>query len=271
MKNHQNKFNVKDKTIAIIGATGILGEQYVEYLTAQGAKVIIGDINFDACKELHLRLKKKKRKTLPIRIDVTDEKSIISFFNEIESRLGGFDVLINNAQIKPKDFYANFENYTKKTLEKVLDGNLIGVTISCREACKHFLKQGKGIIVNVASTYGVVAPDQRLYEKVENIYDSTQNFSSPISYAVSKAGVIQLTRYLASYYREKEIRINCLTPGGVFDNHDKTFNEQYSYRTTIGRMANKDDYNGAILFLCSEASSYMSGANLIVDGGWTAI
>ena len=94
--------------------------------------------------------------------------------------------------------------------------------------------------------------------------------SSPVSYAISKAGVVQLTKYLASYYREQNIRVNCLTPGGVYDNHDSKFENQYSYRTTLGRMAEKNEFNGAILFLCSDASSYMSGSNLVVDGGWTA-
>ena len=95
--------------------------------------------------------------------------------------------------------------------------------------------------------------------------------SSPVSYAISKAGVVQLTRYLASYYRSKSIRVNCLTPGGVLDNHDDSFKEQYAYRTTVGRMAEKKEFNGAIRFLCSEASSYMSGANLIIDGGWSSV
>ncbi|MBE0677084.1 MAG: SDR family oxidoreductase, partial [Bacteroidales bacterium] len=134
-----------------------------------------------------------------------------------------------------------------------------------------FLKQGFGNIINISSTYGNVGADQRLYEGVKNIYFPDAPFSSPVSYAITKAGMINLTRYLASYYREKNIRVNCLTPGGVFDNHDETFLKNYSYRTVLGRMADKDEYNGAILFLASEASSYMTGSNLIVDGGWTAI
>jgi 2-deoxy-D-gluconate 3-dehydrogenase len=131
--------------------------------------------------------------------------------------------------------------------------------------------QGSGIIINVASIYGIVGADQRLYDGVENIYFPDEKFSSPVSYAISKAGVVQLTKYLASYYRERNIRVNCLTPGGVFDNHDERFSNQYSYRTILGRMADRDEYNGAILFLCSDASSYMTGFNLVIDGGWSAI
>ena len=266
-----NQFSIKEKIIAIIGATGILGTEYVKYLASLGATIIIGDINLNRCKDLSKEINAFGSKSFPIKIDNTDETSIINFFAEINKHFNRLDVLINNALVKPEGYYAPFEKYSKKTLKEVIDGNLIGVTLACREACKLFLTQGSGIIINVASIYGITAADQRLYEGVNNIYYPDEKFSLPVSYAISKAGVVQLTKYLASYYREKDIRVNCLTPGGVFDDHDDTFNENYSYRTTLGRMAEKDEYNGAILFLCSNASSYMSGANLVVDGGWTAI
>jgi 2-deoxy-D-gluconate 3-dehydrogenase len=272
MKNQSTDlFDVRDKRIAIIGATGLLGSRYVEYLASLGAIVVIGDVDFERCKTFSNKLVEEGKKTIPLFIDNTDELSILAFFKEVKSNFGGLDVLINNAQIKPEGFYAPFEKYTKETLIKVLDGNLIGVTLACKEACNIFLEQGYGVIVNVASIYGIVAADQRMYDRVENIYFHEEKFSSPVSYAISKAGVVQLTKYLASYYREKNIRVNCLTPGGVFDAHDDNFNKLYSYRTTVGRMAENDEYNGAILFLCSDASSYMSGSNLIIDGGWTAI
>jgi len=265
-----NIFSVKGKIIAIIGAVGILGAQYVKYLAEQGAIVIAGDIDMNHCNDLTSEINAMGHSCHPMEIDNTNEASIINFFAEIKTCLGGLDILINNAQVKPDGFYATFENYSKKTLGEVLDGNLIGVTIACREGCRLFLNEGKGVIVNVSSVYGITAADQRLYDGVENIYFPDEKFSSPVSYAISKAGVIQLTRYLAAYYRETNIRVNCLTPGGVYDYHDDVFNKQYSYRTTLGRMANPNEYNGAILFLCSDASSYMSGANLIMDGGWTA-
>ena len=271
MAKSQDQFSVEEKIIAIIGATGTLGTQYVKYLTARGAVVVIGDVDINRCKDLQSEVKESRGKGLALEVDNTDEASLINFFRSIQMKFGQLDVLINNAQVKPAGFYAPFEQYSKDTLTAVLDGNLVGVTIACREACKIFLEQGDGVIVNVSSVYGITAADQRLYDGVENIYFPDEKFSSPVSYAISKAGVVQLTRYLASYYREKGIRVNCLTPGGVFDDHDPTFSNQYSYRTTLGRMADKNEYNGAILFLCSEASSYMSGANLVVDGGWTAI
>ncbi len=275
MKMHDqrktNMFSVEGQVIAIIGATGILGTQYVKYLTSLGATVVIGDVDISRCVNLSNEVESSGFLSFPLEVDNTDEDSIINFFSVIKERFGGLDVLINNAQVKTGGFYAPFEKYRKETLIEVLDGDLIGVTLACREAAKQFLKQKRGIIINVASIYGIVAADQRLYDGAKNIYFSDEKFSSPVSYAIAKAGVIQLTKYLASYYREKNIRVNCLTPGGVFDDHDDTFNAQYSYRTTLGRMADKNEYNGAILFLCSDASSYMSGANLVVDGGWTAI
>ena len=270
-KNVTNLFSVKGKVIAIIGATGILGTEYVKYLSSLGASVVIGDVDISRCVALSKKINALGYETYPLEIDNTDEVSITNFFSKIMKKYDRLDALINNAQVKPEGFYAPFENYSKETLMEVVDGNLVGVTLACREACNIFLEQGAGVIVNVASVYGITAADQRIYDGVENIYYPKEKFSTPVSYAISKAGVVQLTKYLASYYRESGIRINCLTPGGVFDDHDDRFNKNYSYRTTVGRMANKNEYNGAILFLCSEASSYMNGANLVVDGGWSSV
>ena len=126
-----------------------------------------------------------------------------------------------------------------------------------------------GVVVNISSTYGVVAPDQRLYEGVRSPYADT-GFNTPVSYAVTKTAVLGLTRYLATYWGTQNIRVNALTPHGVFDDHDDAFVRNFVFRSPLGRMARNDEYRGALLFLVSDASSYMTGANLIVDGGWTA-
>jgi len=272
MEKFEELFSVKGKVIAIIGATGILGRQYTEFLSSCGANVALGDINREACFNLSGKVAKEYG-TDPIayHIDVSDEVQIEGFFEAVMAKYNKLDVLINNVQTKPEGFYAPFETYKKETLSKVLDANLGGAVISSQQACRIFLKQGYGNIINISSTYGNVGADQRLYEGVKNIYFPDAPFSSPVSYAITKAGMINLTRYLASYYREKSIRVNCLTPGGVFDNHDDNFLKNYSYRTLLGRMADKNEYNGAILYLASGASSYMTGSNLVVDGGWTAI
>jgi 2-deoxy-D-gluconate 3-dehydrogenase len=265
-------FTVRGKVIAIIGATGILGRQYTRFLSSAGAHTALGDINGEEC----FRLAREVTETfgadpLPFKMDIADEQQITDFFEAVMKKYGRLDVLINNVQTKPEGFYAPFEQYSMETLSKVLDANLGGAVIAAREACLIFLRQGHGNIINISSTYGNVGADQRLYDGVSNIYFPGEPFSSPVSYAITKAGMINLTRYLASYYRGRNIRVNCLTPGGVFDNHDDTFVKNYSFRTLLGRMADRDEYNGAILFLASEASSYMTGSNLIVDGGWTAV
>ena len=146
--------------------------------------------------------------------------------------------------------------------DKVLQVNLTGVHLACQAFGRSMLKHGGGAIVNLASTYGVVSPDPRIY--------GASGVNSPVAYAAAKAGVINLTRYLAVHWREANIRVNCLVPGGVFDRQDPEFVESYCARTPLGRMAAADDYQGAVLFMLSRASAYMTGATLVVDGGWTA-
>ena len=160
----------------------------------------------------------------------------------------------------------SFEDYPLESWKQALDVNLTGMFLCCQAAVKPMLAQGKkGSIINICSTYGLVAPDQRLYQR-----EGKQVAYKPVYYSVTKAGVLGLTRYLAAYFAGTEIRVNALTPGGVFNDHDETFLKAYSARTVMGRMAQKHEMNGALLYLASEASSYMTGNNLVVDGGWTA-
>jgi 2-deoxy-D-gluconate 3-dehydrogenase len=193
------------------------------------------------------------------------EKALASF--------GSLDVLVNSAALDPKFDPANvgdqeenaFETYSLESWRQALDVNLTGMVLASQAAVIPMLEQGQGVIVNIASIYGLVGPDQRLYEQADN----TRQFK-PVYYSVTKAGVLGFTRYLAAYYAGKNIRVNALTPGGVYNNHDQVFTDQYSARTMLGRMADLDEMIAAMLFLCSEASSYMTGSNLVVDGGWTA-
>jgi 2-deoxy-D-gluconate 3-dehydrogenase len=143
--------------------------------------------------------------------------------------------------------------------------NLTGPFLVSQAAARQMVTQNKGSIINICSTYGLGGPDQRIYEKPGN-----PRTYKPVFYTVTKAGILGLTKYLATYYAGTEIRVNALTPGGVFNDHDEVFVRNYSARTVMGRMARKDEMNGALLFLASDASSYMTGGNLIVDGGWTA-
>jgi 2-deoxy-D-gluconate 3-dehydrogenase len=145
-----------------------------------------------------------------------------------------------------------------------MDVNLTGTMLCCQSVSRPMLAQGGGVIVNIASIYGMVAPDQRLYERI-----GQQSQFKPAYYTVTKAGILGLTKYLAAYYAGRNIRVNALTPGGVFNEHENDFVQKYSARAIMGRMAEKDEMNGALLFLVSDASQYMTGANVVVDGGWT--
>jgi len=264
-----NLNSVKEKVVAITGAAGIIGSQSVRALVEEGAYVAFSDISKDSLQALSESLSGKSGHFLSSHVDLRDENQISHWFLNIQEKFGTVDVLINNAQGKPKDFYEPFETYPIAALREVMAVNLESAILCSQQVIRGFLKKGQGNIINIGSIYGLLGPDQRIYDQVKNPY-SDQSLSSPVSYAVSKAGILQLTRYLASYYREKNIRVNSLTPGGVFDNHDENFTQQYSSRTLLGRMANRTEYIGAILFLASEASSYMTGANLVVDGGWSA-
>jgi 2-deoxy-D-gluconate 3-dehydrogenase len=162
-------------------------------------------------------------------------------------------------------FSFKFEDYPLELWKSAVDVNLTGLFLCCQAATKPMVDKGKGVIINISSIYGLVGPDQRIYQNPGNL-----ELFKPVHYSVTKAGVLGLTRYLASYFAGKGIRVNALTPGGIYTSQEDNFVDAYSARTLLGRMADKDEMNGALLFLASDASAYMTGANLIVDGGWTA-
>ena len=158
-----------------------------------------------------------------------------------------------------------FEEYPLQNWQASLHVNLTGTFLATQAAVQQMLKQGSGVVVNICSTYGLAGPDQRIYQR-----EGQPPEYKPVDYSVTKAGILGFTRYLAAYYGDRNIRVNALSPGGVYNQHDEEFAQAYSARAILGRMANIDEMNGAMLFLCSDASSYMTGSNLIVDGGWTA-
>jgi 2-deoxy-D-gluconate 3-dehydrogenase len=207
-------------------------------------------------------------------VDVRQPAEVDKLASGVNGRFGRIDILINNAAIDPKFDTAlaareanTFEDYPLELWQQSLDVNLTGAFLCCQSVGRFMVRRKSGVIVNISSTYGLVAPDQRLYQRSG---EAVQTLFKPASYAVTKAGIAHLTRYLAAYWAGQGIRVNTLTPGGVFSAQDDEFVQKYSARTTLGRMAHRDEMNGALLFLVSDASSYMSGANLVVDGGWTA-
>lgn len=256
--NATNPFSLTGKIVLITGGAGFLGQHFTKALRGAGATVVVTDVAGE----------------YDIKLDVTDKKSIAEAFEKAVKQHGRIDVVVNNAAIDPKfDEGADkndklFENYPDELLKQSLDVNLRGLVLVAQEAVKYMLPPSprlrgtsKGHIINIASIYGLVGPDQRIYPK------GTQK---PVDYAITKGGEVMLTKWLATTYGPKGIRANTLTFGGVFKGHGKDFQKKYGERTPLGRMANPEEVGGPLVFLASDAASYMNGANLIVDGGWTA-
>jgi len=263
-------FSLKNKTAIITGALGLIGKEHCKALSEAGANVIVTDIDDKKCEEFASTL---ETESIGIKIDVTNKDSLISARDKILEKFGHIDILVNNAAIndmfenpKAASEQSKFENYPLELWQKSVDVNLTGVFLCSQVFGTEMAKQKSGSIINIASTYGMTAPDQSLYIKK----DGTQDFFKPPAYSATKGGVIMFTRYLAAYWGKDNVRVNTLTPGGVENNQDEFFIEQYSKRTMLNRMAKPTDYKGALIFLASDASSYMTGANLVVDGGWTA-
>ena len=273
------KFNLTGKVAIVTGGPGLLGREFCRTLAEAGAAVAVADIDADGVNAVATHLIESGYHALGVATDVTQPESVHALVQETLSTFGRLDILVNSAALDPKfdpeaieqmakhgAVSGAFENYPLDSWKAALDVNLTGMFLCCQAAVAPMLAQGKkGSIINICSTYGLVAPDQRIYQR-----DGIQSSYKPVYYSVTKAGVLGLTRYLSAYYAGTEIRINALTPGGVFNNHDEVFLKAYTARTVMGRMANKDEMNGALLYLASDASSYMTGSNLVVDGGWTA-
>lgn len=265
-------FNLTGKTALVTGGAGLLGRQFSLTLAEAGAAVVVADNLPQKAEEVAKEVTRKEGKAAHVDVDVTDPGSVEAMVDEVTRTFGRLDVLVNSAAIDPKfdpehvgDGSNAFETYPVSSWQKAMDVNLTGVFLSTRAAVKPMLAQGQGVVINLGSIYGMVGPDQRIYQR-----EGQPRQYKPVHYSVTKAGVLGLTRYLATYYRGRNIRVNALSPGGVFHGHDDSFLESYAARTVMGRMAEEDELNGALLFLASDASSYMTGANLVVDGGWTA-
>ena len=262
-KNIEKLFSLKGKVIIITGGAGMLGIQYAEILSDAGAHIVILDVNQKMCNSVAQSITNRNNiKAIGIKTDITNETDIINAIEIVKKEFGRIDVLINNAVIKSKKMFGPFEEYTLADWKKVVSVDLDAVFLCTRLFGNEMLKSQKGVIVNIGSIYGMVGSDQSIY--------GNSSLNAPAVYSACKGAVINLTRYLATYFGDKGIRVNCLSPGGVLNNQTKDFIERYSKKTPLKRLARKDELNGAILFLASDASSYMTGANLVVDGGWTA-
>ena len=242
-----------------------MGSEYADGFCQAGGNVVLADKNFEKCKKLAAKLEKKYGvKPLPIKLDVTNPNSIKKMVTHITKIFSKIDVLVNNA-IYPeigKIKKTKFEDFPLDVWKKGIDVNLTGMFLCSQQIGKIMKKQKNGVIINISSIYGIKGPDQRIYGKTKIIKSAL--------YATTKGAVINFTKYLASYWNRTGIRVNTLSLGGVEENQDRNFKKKYSDKTMIGRMAKKDEYVGALLFLSSDASSYMTGSNLVIDGGWSA-
>ena len=263
-------FSLKNKVAVVTGALGLIGKNHCEALSEAGANVVVCDLDESQCKIFASNLNEK---SIGLETDITKKDSVVKLKDDILKELGKIDILVNNAAIN--DMFENpqaaaeqskFENYPLELWQKSLDVNVTGMFLCSQILGSEMAKNGKGSIINIASTYGIVGPDQSLYKK----QDGTQSFYKSAAYPVTKGAVISFTRFLAAYWGNKGVRVNTLSPGGVENQQDEYFIDNYSKKTPLGRMAKPTDYKGALIFLASDASDYMTGANLVVDGGWTA-
>jgi NAD(P)-dependent dehydrogenase (short-subunit alcohol dehydrogenase family) len=268
-------FDLDGRVGLITGGTGKMGQQFARTLAKAGATVIIADLSKEKSTSVANVMKQEtKRNIIGTGCDVTQQKDVEDLFSQIEKENGRLDFLINNVMGKPDGYYSPFDEYSKATWDKVMEINLTGCFLCCQEATKIMKRQASGgSIVITASTYGIVGPDQRIYDGCSpgsNPYGGHYKLNAPASYSASKAGLIGLSKYLATLLGPDGIRVNVFTPGGVYDGQEESFHSAYVNRVPLGRMATWSDYNGAILFLASDASRYMTGANIVIDGGWTA-
>jgi len=266
MKEHSKKlykslFQLDGKCTVLTGATGLIGSAFAEGLAEYGSNIAIVDVDEHKCLALADKLSDRHSvECISVVADVSKVSSVNDLLAKVLDKFGKIDVLVNSVQVISKNFFLPFEEYKEDDWNEIIDINLKGVFLTCQIIGKQMVAQEKGNIINLASTYALVAPNQKLYEGIE--------FGSPAAYSASKGGVIALSRYLAAYWAAQNIRVNTITPHGVYKNHESRFIKNFSNLSPLKRMSRKEEVVGALIYLASEASSYVTGHNLVVDGGW---
>ena len=267
-----SKFDLSNKWVVVTGAAGLLGKQHSIALLEVNANLVLLDKDKDKIIKLAHELNQLgfSGKILNYEMDITNESKVLAVNKDLSAKKISINVLINNAAINPKyEVLADSKNGSRVEdfdlldWDRQLDVGLKGAFICSKVFGSNMAKQGNGVILNIASDLSIIAPDQRIYN-----YDSNelQNVK-PITYSVIKSGLIGMTKYLATYWNESNVRVNAISPGGVYENQDSEFVNRLTKLIPLGRMASPDEYKSAIQFLCSDASSYMTGQNLVIDGG----
>jgi len=268
--NAVSRFDLTGRTAIVTGGTGILGRHFCRGLSVAGANVVVADLDCEATAAFAEELAASGGGALGVACDVADPDSVRALVEQARQRFGAIHILHNNAASKSSDldaFFAPYEEYSLAQWRQIMSVNVDGMFLVSQAVGRQMVEQGRGgSIVQTASVYGVVAPDQRIYEGSEYM---GRPINTPAVYSASKAAVVGLTKHLAAYWASAGIRVNTLTPGGMESGQNEEFKKRYSARVPLGRMGKPDELVGALLFLASDASSYVTGQNVIVDGGLT--
>ncbi len=257
-----DRFTLKDKVVVVTGGAGLIGRHICRACGQAGGKVFIAESDTEKGKKLQRDMMEDKLLSEYLYMDITSEESIKSGMEQILSKEGRIDVWVNNAYPRTDDWGNTFENIRTASWRKNVDMHLNGYFMCCQKVFEVMKEQRNGSIINFGSIYGVVGPDF-------SVYGSTE-ITMPAAYSAIKGGIISFTRYLAAYGGPYNVRVNAVCPGGVFDHQDRSFVDEYSRKTPLSRMAYPDEIAGPVLFLASDAASYITGHILMVDGGWTA-
>jgi len=267
-------FSLKNKVIIVTGGMGLIGKEISDVFAEAKANVVIGDIK-RGVESFAARLTERyKVDCLGLKLDITSEKSILSAINTINKKFGKIDVLVNNAAIDTATFdyrtsrgkFLRFDKYPLHLMDKLIEVNIKGTVLMTQKVIIEMLKRKKGNIINVTSTYALVAPDQRIYKRK---YERIQKNYKPVDYIITKSWLPSFTRYLATLYAKEGIRVNTIVPHGVYNRHSKDFLEKFFQRSPLGRMCRVNELRWPFVFLASDATSYMTGSMLVVDGGWS--
>jgi len=270
-------FDLTGRVAIVTGGAGLLGRRHATAIAEAGGRVVLADLSEDAADAAAAHIARATGvEAVGLRVDVTQKEDVDGMVRAVVERFGRIDILINNAALTVKggsarasEYFAPFEDYPLDLWDQALRVNLTGAFLCCQAVGRQMVRRRSGVVLNIASDIGNISPDHRIYRGVVNPH-TREPFNSPIGYATTKAALINFTRYLATYWAPHGVRVNCLSPGGVYDGHDPQFVANVTSLIPLGRMAMPDEYKGAILFLVSNASAYMTGANLIMDGGRTA-